>query len=99
LVNPRYKIGTAIKEKLEELLEELNAYNSNPSTRKRNKVTTTLKNLMLEGTAEYEYSATAATIIVTDENYPEIKRLFQQYLFWSTDFDLLEQELLRNSLA
>ncbi len=101
LVMQRFKIGNEIQEKLEELLENIKDYVSGlkSHTKQKNKVIGTLRNLMLEGTAKYEYSATAATIILTDEQYPDIKLLFQSCGFWTQEFIDLEQELMQHSLA
>jgi hypothetical protein len=47
----------------------------------------------LEGTKEYEYSATAATIILTDSNYQEIKQLFESSNLWIPEFSELEKQV------
>lgn len=48
---------------------------------------------MLEGTKSFHYSATAATIILTDSNYKEIKQLFITHDLWNAEFIELEQQI------
>jgi 5-methylcytosine-specific restriction endonuclease McrA len=93
LVNVRSKIGNQLHEELENLLQATQDYIDNPITRRRNKIVGTLKNIMLEGTKEYEYSATAATIILNDDNYQEIKQLFESKNLWNDEFSELEQQV------
>lgn len=93
LVDKRYEIGSKINESLEILLQSVQDYIDNPITRRRNKIVGTLKNILLEGTKEYEYSATAATIILTDSNYQEIKQLFESSNLWIPEFSELEKQV------
>jgi hypothetical protein len=93
LVKKRFEIGEEIYNKLENLVESTHDYIKEPITRRRNRIINTLKNLMLEGTKEYEYSATAATLILEDINYQEIKQLFIHNQLWATKFIELEQQM------
>jgi uncharacterized protein (TIGR02646 family) len=93
LVNVRFKIGNRIGEELDRLIDSTQDYVNEPSPRRRNKIVATLKNLMLEGTKEYPYSATAATVILTDINYEDIKQLFIVNNLWDYDFLQLEQQV------
>ena len=93
LVNVRSEIGVKLHEELENLLQATQDYIDNPITRRRNKIVGTLKNIMLEGTKEYEYSATAATVILTDSNYQEIKQLFESNNLWNDEFKELEKHV------
>jgi hypothetical protein len=93
LVDKRYEIGSKINESLEILLQSVQDYIDNPITRRRNKIVGTLKNILLEGTKEYEYSATAATIILTDSNYQEIKQIFESNNLWIPEFSELEKQV------
>jgi hypothetical protein len=80
-------------EKLIDLLEKSQEYINNSSNSKKNRIIDTLKRLMLEGTEKYEYSATAATTILSDDNYQEIKQLFITQQLWNDDFIALEQQV------
>ena len=93
LVKKRFEIGEEIYNKLENLVESTHDYIQNPITRRRNRIINTLSNLMLEGTKEYEYSATAATVILENMNYQEIKQLFIDNKLWETEFIELEQQM------
>jgi uncharacterized protein (TIGR02646 family) len=93
LVNKRFEIGTKISEELDKLIQSIEDYISLPTIRRRNKITRTLKNLMLEGCKESAYSATAATVILEDDNYQEIKQLFITHQLWTDDFINLETEM------
>jgi len=98
LTDIRYKLGTAINETLSDLVQLTHDYVNAPSTRRKNKIIGTLKNIMLEGTREFEFSATAATVLLTNPDYLEIKRLFKTFddddnKLWTQDFVNLEKEV------
>lgn len=93
LVTVRFKIGEDIIAKLETLLKLTKNYIKQPSVSEKNDITETLTNLMLEGTKEYEYSATAATIILKDDNYQEIKQIFESNNLWNDEFKELEKHV------
>ncbi len=48
---------------------------------------------MLEGTREYEYSATVATVLLTNPDYAEIKQLFKDHQLWNDEFIELEKQV------
>lgn len=93
LVKKRFEIGEEIHNKLENLVELTRDYIKDPMTRRKNKLTNTLSNLMLEGTKGFEYSATAATVILEDMNYQEIKQLFCDNKLWENEFIELEKQM------
>jgi uncharacterized protein (TIGR02646 family) len=93
LVKKRFEIGDEIIEKLIDLLDLTKKYSDAPSNRGKNRIIGNLENIMSEGTKESEYCATAATIILTDENYKEIKQLFKTHNLWSNEFIELEQQI------
>jgi uncharacterized protein (TIGR02646 family) len=93
LVNVRSEIGVKLLEGLDDLLQSTQDYIANPITRRRNKIIGKLKNILLEGTKEYEYSATAATVLLEDDNYKEIKQLFIDINLWNHEFIQLEKEV------
>jgi hypothetical protein len=89
-VKPRFDMGSNIHEKLEEIEEQLPDLQTDKTKRRLIK---TLKNLLREGTKEYEFSAVAATIILHDKNYMLIKKTFQDNGFWDEEFVGLESEV------
>ena len=93
IVDKRFQIGTAILEQLEDLLERTNDYYKAPTIRNKNKIRSQLRNIMTEGTKESTYSATAATILLNEASYAEIKQIFTQQNLWTDEFIELEQQV------
>ncbi len=95
LVKKRFAIGVELIEQLENLLELSTEYDNgnSSSTRRRNRIIETLKNLMREGTRQYEFSATAATVILHEESYAKIKQLFIKNQLWDDELIDLETEV------
>lgn len=93
LVNKRFEIGEAIIEGLIDLLTMTTEYSHAPSNRRKNRIIGKLEKIMEEGTKASEYSATAATIILTDTNYIKIKQLFEMHHLWSDEFINLEKQV------
>ncbi|PWK28908.1 uncharacterized protein (TIGR02646 family) [Arcicella aurantiaca] len=89
-VNPRFDMGSKIQEKLEEIEEQLPNLQTDKTKRRLIK---TLKNILREGTKDYEFSAVAATIILHDDNYILVKRAFQDNDLWDNEFKELEIEV------
>ena len=89
--NPRFEMCSKIHEKLEEIEEQLSDLQTYKTQRRLIK---TLKNLLWEGTKEYEFSAVAATIILHDDNYILIKKTFQDNGIWDEEFVILESEVV-----
>ncbi|MDD5216360.1 MAG: HNH endonuclease domain-containing protein, partial [Methylococcales bacterium] len=93
LVKKRFEIGEKIIEALIELLDMTNDYCNTPTNYKRNKIIGKLENIMTEGTREYEYSATAATVLLTNPDYAEIKQVFIAHNLWNDEFIELEEQV------
>ena len=93
LVDVRFEIGDKLIEQLGRLLKNTQGYLSNQTVENRNDIVEYLSNIMIEGTKEREYSATAATVILKDPNYQEIKQLFINNQLWTTEFIELEKEM------
>lgn len=93
MINKRVEIGNTVIEQLHELLEKTTQYPENKSDGNRNKIAGKLRNLLIECGPEVEYSATAATTLLTDPHYKEIKLLLKTHNLWDNEFDLLEQQV------
>jgi 5-methylcytosine-specific restriction endonuclease McrA len=95
LVTPRFNIGERLIEKLDDLLEMTYKYRSGQknSTKDLSRIVGTLRGLMLEGTRTYEYSATAATILLNEDSYLQIKRWFIKRNLWNEEFMQLEKDV------
>jgi uncharacterized protein (TIGR02646 family) len=95
LVKKRFEIGVELIEQLENLWALCTEYDKemSSSTRRRNRIIETLRNLMREGTRQYEFSATAATVILHEESYAKIKFLFIKHQLWDDELIDLETEV------
>lgn len=106
LVMVRFKIGEAIRNKLDTLLILTEEYsNGQNSTRRKNRIIGTLKDLLIEAQPTAAYSATTATVLLNDEDYETIKAFFIQSKIWTEALQELEQNAqfcaleMRGSLA
>ena len=88
---PRAELGFEIQDKLRDIEEQLSDLQIDKTKRRLIK---TLKNILREGTKEYEFSAVAATIILHDDNYILIKKTFQDNGLWDEEFVALESEVM-----
>jgi uncharacterized protein (TIGR02646 family) len=94
LTEKRFEIGEEINKQLETLLFDLiKQYAINQSVVNKNKIVRTLKGLLIACTPEKEYSATAATTLLTSPNYQEIKIFFESNNLWNDEFSELEQQV------
>jgi len=99
LVKKRFEIGNAIQVKLEQLNELTDDYiiGVQTSTRRKNRIINGTKDLMKEGLPNAIYSATSATVILTDTEYETLKNKLTTLGFW--DAELLQLEIDLNKTA
>ncbi len=95
LVKKRFEIGDAIQNKLEQLNEMAEDYINGiqTSTRRRNRIVNGIKDLMREGLPTSIYSATSATVILTDTEFHELKAKLTMLVFWDAELIELENDL------
>lgn len=100
LVKKRFEIGNAIQEKLEQLNELTDDYISGvqTSTRRKNRVVNGTKDLMKEGLPTAIYSATSASVILTDTEFETLKSKLTSLGFWDTELTQLEIDLNKTAL-
>lgn len=100
LVKKRFEIGNAIQVKLEELNELSDDYISGvqTSTRRKNRIVNGLKDLLKEGLPTAIYSATSATIILTDTEYNALKVKLTGLGLWDKELIDLDAQLNKNCL-
>lgn len=100
LVKKRFEIGNAIQEKLEQLNELADDYISGvqTSTRRKNRIVNGTKDLMKEGLPTAIYSATSATVILTDTEFDKLKSKLTSLGFWDVELSQLEIELTKTAL-
>lgn len=97
LVKKRFEIGDAIQIKLELLNELADDYINGvqTSTRRKNRIVNGTKDLMREGLPVSIYSATTATIILTDTEFKDLKQKLITLTFWDTTLEQMEFNLLQ----
>ena len=93
IVQIRFDIGEGIINSLSDLLELTKGYCDTPNIARRNKISGNFRTIMAEGTKESAYSATAATILLNEPDYTEIKQLFINQNLWTDDFIELEKQV------
>lgn len=100
LVKKRFEIGNAIQVKLEQLNELIDDYINGvqTSTRRKNRIVNGTKDLMKEGLPNSIYSATTATVIVTDTEYDFLKEKMNIIGLWDDELNQLEAELIKTAL-
>jgi uncharacterized protein (TIGR02646 family) len=89
----RFKIGAKVKEMLDDLEDEMNTFLLNQTPKHRSRIITKLRNIMIEGQPNNEYSATVATEILKEDSYRFLKSKFIELGFWDENFQQLEAEL------
>ncbi len=94
LVMVRFKIGESIRKQLDNLLTLTAEYASGEKnfTRRKNQIVRTLRDLLREAQPTSDYSATASTVLLNDEDYQQIKKDFQKANIWSKELNELEQK-------
>lgn len=100
LVKKRFEIGNAIQEKLEQLNELTDDVigGSQTSTRRKNRIVNGTKDLMKEGLPDSIYSATSATVILTDTEYHSLKTKLESLGLWDKELSQLEVDLAKTAL-
>lgn len=100
LVKKRFEIGNAIQEKLEQFNELTDDYISGvqTSTRRKNRIVNGIKDLMKEGLPTAIYSATSATVILTDTEFETLKSKLSLLELWDAELYQLEIELNKTAL-
>jgi hypothetical protein len=100
LVLPRFEIAEAVINQIDELFDRVEEYNN--GTRKtiqnRNKILSTLENLMIEGVADSEYSATVATSLLGNVKFLEIIRIIKVEELWEEELEGLYLRVRENEL-
>jgi hypothetical protein len=94
-VNVRFDIGERTIKDLEDVLENASDFDNGlkTTTVHRNKMVRKMRELMSSGTPKAAYSATVATVLLNEDEYGQIKQIFQKHNLWTADFDILEAEL------
>lgn len=91
LVTPRIKIASEMNYKLTDIHEKAIALNSREDGKlyNKSKIINTLVDILKMAQPDAEYSAFMATIILTDEDYIEIKNILSNKGLWTDELEIL----------
>lgn len=88
VVQPRFDISQLVHEKIEALCEKCKSYASGEkTTRLRNRIVQTTKNILEEASPQAEYAASVATDIMCDSNFAEIVDILKSEGLWDQELD------------
>jgi uncharacterized protein (TIGR02646 family) len=90
----RFEIGNATHEKLEDFLDLIEEYESGESvsTRRKNRITNGLKELLSLALPKSTYSATTASVILNSTDYIDLKDKMMNNNLWDGELTSLESE-------
>ncbi|NUO02993.1 MAG: HNH endonuclease [Saprospiraceae bacterium] len=92
LVKKRFEIGGEIYRQLD-LLEDIVIdfqKGANTSIQRKNKIINWIKTILKEAQPQKEYAATAATVLLNEPLYQNVKSILQACQIWGTEMDDLE---------
>ncbi|MGF6354090.1 uncharacterized protein (TIGR02646 family) [Paenibacillus sp. 4624] len=88
VVQPRFDISQLVHEKIEVLCDKCKSYVSGErTTRLRNRIVQTTKNILEEASPQAEYAASVATDIMCDSNFTEIIDILKLEGLWDQELD------------
>lgn len=92
LVKPRFAIGEEIQNKISELLGKMNTYinSKEQSVINKNKIVFGIRDLLKLAQPTEEYSATAATIIMGENDYKVLKEKMKSNGLWNNELNSLD---------
>lgn len=101
LVKKRFDVCNALSDKIIDIYELANEYQSilSTNTQKRNRVLKGCKNLLKLCTNTEEFSAFMATTIQEDDDYKKLKNLLQDLNLWNEELDELDKSVNKIRLA
>jgi len=91
MVVPRFKIGQAIQDKLNELHNRIHTYSEdNGDVRNRNRIVRIMTDMLRLASPEKEFSAVAASAIFSNIDYMRVKEKMKSANLWSCELKRLE---------
>ncbi len=101
LAKPRFIIGEQIHKTTELIIDLANEYDDSEkkSIRRRNRVTSATKNLLLEGAPEAAYAATVATELMNSDDFEDLRKILENNDLWTDELDQLFETVGQNSLS
>lgn len=90
----RFRLGERINEELENLHDLTTEFymGEQTSTRRKNRIKGSFKTLLSECDPNVEYAATAATILLNEDKYHQIKAMFLEKELWDDELTELENK-------
>lgn len=100
LVTPRFLIGNALLDKIEDYQELVDDVvdGSQTSTIRKNRIKNGVKQLLENGLKDKEYSSTYSTILLKDPEYQELKNKMIFCELWTSEHNNLEDKISLNML-
>lgn len=100
LVLPRFEITDALLTQIDELYERTLEYNNGTrrTNQNKNKILSTLENLISEGMPYSEYSGTVATELANNVNFTNIIQIIKSEGLWTNNLNDLFYKMVNNTL-
>lgn len=93
LLKPRSEIRRAVQVELNKQYNQVDYFIKNSDVNRILEITNSFENLLKQGTRKEAYSATVATTILNDAHYLAIKKVFKANNLWTSEVEVLEEEL------
>lgn len=88
----RFQIGEQLHANISDIGDKLEKFLSEETVIRRNKLVSAVRNLLRECQKKAEYAATAATIVVNDQNFRKVLSAMQGMGLWSAELAALHEE-------
>jgi hypothetical protein len=95
VVKIRFEIGEAIQASLSQAVEKLERYSDQQTTRRRNVLLSHIRGLLHECQPSSAYSATSATVLHSDERYPDLRSELIRLELWNEQLEELHSASAR----
>lgn len=91
----RFEIGNKVLEEVKKLHDKVSSYYTckTKTNREKNNIIATLTNIMNEAIPDSDYSATAASVLLNNPEYIEIKSMLKLLGLWDKNFKYLETNI------
>lgn len=88
-VKKRFEVGEALEKTIEMAYDRLESFEKNNTTQRKNKLKSTVYDILKECQPSSIYSATCATILHSNDSYLQIKNKMSVYHIWDEELDNL----------
>lgn len=92
LVGVRFKIGNELEKLINKLQDRYNTYKENGSIISRNKMLSTLVEMLRQCQPESEYSALCSTVLHTNDVYSQIRSNLQSEGLWTAEHEEMDRK-------